>query len=105
MGIRGQSVEDSLIVVCRWNQSMRVVLEKPRNGRKHLPSILPRIEKLPDSEHGRYAASDHIGKRELSAKHWVRIWKPNPSIGKLFRYRILSALKMPVSREIRVKRS
>jgi hypothetical protein len=26
---------------------MRVVLEKPRNGRKHLPSILPRIEKLP----------------------------------------------------------
>src|ERR1700722_9017089 len=26
---------------------MRVVLEKPRNGRKHLPSIPPRIEKLP----------------------------------------------------------
>jgi hypothetical protein len=72
---------------------MGVILEKTRNVRKHLPSAPPRIEKLPDSEHRRDAASDHIGKRELSAKHWVRIWKPNPSIGKLFSVQNIECLK------------
>jgi hypothetical protein len=72
---------------------MSVILEKTRNVRKHLPSAPPRIEELPHSHHGRDAAFDHVGKRGLSAKHWVRIWKPNPSIGKLLAIQNIECLK------------
>jgi hypothetical protein len=51
--------------------------------RKHLPSTPLRIEKLSHSQHGRRAASDHVGERRLSAKRWVRIGKLNPSIGEI----------------------
>ncbi len=80
IGIRGQSIEDSLFVICRWDQSMSVVLEKARNMRKHLSSTPTRVEKLSHPQHGRHPAFNHVGKRRLSAKHWVRIWQVNPTI-------------------------
>src|SRR6266550_1163229 len=80
IGICGQSVEDSLFVVSRGDQSMSVVLEKTRNMRKHLPSTPTGVEKLSHSQHGGHPAFDHVGERRLSAKHWIRIWQVNPTI-------------------------
>ena len=84
---------------------MCVVLEKTRNSRKHLPSTPTRIEKLSHSQHGRHPASDHVGERSLSTKHWVRIRQVNPTVGQFLPVEDIQRFKDASPKEILVNRS
>src|SRR5579864_6093366 len=61
--------------------------------RKHLSSTPTSVEKLPHSQHGWHPAFDHVCKRRLSAKHWIRIWQMNPTISQFLTVKNVEGLK------------